>query len=133
MGPKFQWDGTWVYVSIGAALEMVGLEEIGAYIARRQNTVAQYILTRPVMDLCLVEEWKTGMRLYMQWWENTTLYILRIRARHAEEEKMGIKRGWKNRRERERDSRGGKDEGRRLIRLKEPKTIRWMSDRWDIM
>ena len=46
---------------------------------------------------------------------------------------MGIKRGWKNRRERERDSRGGKDEGRRLIRLKEPKTIRWMSDRWDIM
>ena len=115
MGPKFQWDGTWVYAPIGAALEMVGLEEIGAYIARRQNTVAQYILTRPVMDLCLVEEWKTGMRLYMQWWENPTLYILRIRARHAEEEKMGIKRGWKNRRERERDGRVRKYEGRRLI------------------
>ena len=62
---------------------MVGLEEIGAYIARCQNTVAQYILTCPVMDLCLVEDRKTGMRLYMQWWENTTLYILSIRAGHV--------------------------------------------------
>ena len=35
---------------IGAALEMVGLEEIRVYIACSQNTVLQYIVTRPIMD-----------------------------------------------------------------------------------
>ena len=63
MVPKRQPDGTWVYPTIGAALGMVGLEEIGVYIARRQNTVAQYIATRPIMDLCLAVELKPGMRL----------------------------------------------------------------------
>ena len=83
MIPKRQRDGTWVYTPIGAALEMVGLEEIGAYIARRQNTVAQYISTCLIMDLCLVAEWRTGLNLYMRWWEHRTIYILRIRAGHV--------------------------------------------------
>ena len=51
MGPKRQLDKAWVYPDIGAALEMVGLEEIGVYIVYRQNMVAQYIATRPIMDL----------------------------------------------------------------------------------
>ena len=41
MGPKRQCDGTWVYKPIEAALAMVGMEEIGAYIDRRQNTITQ--------------------------------------------------------------------------------------------
>ena len=41
MGPKTHPDGTWVYPPIGAALTMVGLEEIGVYITRCQKTVAQ--------------------------------------------------------------------------------------------
>ena len=41
MGPKRQCDGTWVYKPIEAALAMVGMEEIGAYIERRQNTITQ--------------------------------------------------------------------------------------------
>ena len=53
MGPKIQPGGTWVYLSIGAAMKMVVLEEIGVYIAHHQNTVAQYIATRPITDLCL--------------------------------------------------------------------------------
>ena len=52
-GPQKNLDGTWVYSLIGAALKIVGLEEIGVYTARRQNTVVQYIATRPNMDLCL--------------------------------------------------------------------------------
>ena len=63
MRPKHQRYGTWVYKPIGAALEMVGLEEIEVYIARRHNTVARYIATRPIMDLCLAEERKPGMCL----------------------------------------------------------------------
>ena len=34
MGPKCQRDGTWVYPPSGAALAMVGLEEIGVCIDR---------------------------------------------------------------------------------------------------
>ena len=33
MGPKHQRDGTWVYTTIEEALEMVGMEDIGEYIA----------------------------------------------------------------------------------------------------
>ena len=65
MGTKCQQDRTWVYTPIGAALEMVGLEDIDPYISCRQNTVAQYISTCPIMDLCLVAERKTVQRLYM--------------------------------------------------------------------
>ena len=47
MGPKRQWDGTWVYPPIETTLSIAGLEEIRVYIARRQNRVAQNIATHP--------------------------------------------------------------------------------------
>ena len=66
MGPKRQQDRKWVYPPIGAALEMVRLEEIGVYIACRQNMVAQYIATRPIMELCLAVDQNPVMRLSRQ-------------------------------------------------------------------
>ena len=33
-------------------MEEAGFEEIGAYILKSQKTFAQYIVTRPIMDLC---------------------------------------------------------------------------------
>ena len=83
MGPRYQRDGTWVYTPIGAALETVDLEEIGVYIARRKNTVSQYIVTCPIMDLCLTMERKPRLRLYRRWWEQTALDIFGIRAGQA--------------------------------------------------
>ena len=56
IGPKLQMDGTWVYPPIVVVLAMVLLKDIGVYTARRQNTVAQYIATCPIMDLCLATE-----------------------------------------------------------------------------
>ena len=67
MGPKCQQDGTWVYPPIGTALKMVGLEDIGVYIARRHNMVTQYILNRTIMDFCLAVDQKSGIRLSRQW------------------------------------------------------------------
>ena len=32
-------------------MEYAGFEEIGAYILKRSNTVAQYITTRPILEL----------------------------------------------------------------------------------
>ena len=56
-----QLDGTWVYPPIGEDLAMVVLDDIRVYITRLQNRVAQYIATRPIMDLCLSEERRPGM------------------------------------------------------------------------
>ena len=53
MSLELQLDGAWVYSPIGAVIVNVGLDEIGVYIVRHQNTVAQYIETYPIMDLCL--------------------------------------------------------------------------------
>ena len=92
MGPKRQRDGTLVYSPIGAALEMVGLEEIGVYTARRQNTVTQHIVTSPIIKLCLEAERKPVMHLSRRWWEQPALDILGIRAGHVAvegEEEMG--------------------------------------------
>ena len=83
IGPKRQQDVTWVYPSIEEALNMVGLDEIGVYTACRQNTVTQYIFTRTIMDLCLSEDWKLGLRLSRGWREQTALDIPEIRAGHA--------------------------------------------------
>ena len=78
--PKCQWDVIWVYPPIVVALETVGVDEIGVYIAFRQNTVTQYIATRPIIDLCLMAERKPGLQISRQWWEQPALYILGIIA-----------------------------------------------------
>ena len=59
-------------------METVGLYEIGVYIACQQNMVKQYIVTCPIMCLCLVEERSPGMKLLWRWWEQTNLDILGI-------------------------------------------------------
>ena len=92
MGPESQLYRTWVYPPIGEALEMLGLDEIGVYIDRRQNTVAQYIAPRPIMELCMAVERRMGMRLSRRWWDKPTLDILWIIAGHAAE-KMGEEMG----------------------------------------
>ena len=63
MGPERQQDTTWVYPTIGAALAMVGLDEIRVYIACHHNMVTQYIVTCTIMDLCLAADQRPGMRL----------------------------------------------------------------------
>ena len=72
-------DGTWVYTPLAEAMEeaMVeaGLQEVETYIACRQNTVAQYIVTRPIMDLCLEEEQRPGTMVSQWWWDQECLYL----------------------------------------------------------
>ena len=37
-----------------------GLEEVGTYVLHRQNTITQYIATRPILELCLEAERRAG-------------------------------------------------------------------------
>ena len=58
------------------------------YITHRQNTVAKYIMNRPIMDLCLETEHNPRLRLSRRWWEQPALDILGIRAGYAASEGM---------------------------------------------
>ena len=45
-------DGRWFYPSLAGAMKKAGIVYIHTSILRRQNTVAQFILTPPILDLC---------------------------------------------------------------------------------
>ena len=45
-----------------------GSEGIGTYITGMQNTVAHYIETRPIMDLCERSARRPGARVSQRWW-----------------------------------------------------------------
>ena len=38
-------------------------------VLRRQNMVAQFIATRPILGLCEVTERRPGTQVPMRWWE----------------------------------------------------------------
>ena len=50
--PRRGWEGKCYYPSLVGAMKEVGFTEIRKSITNRQNTVAQYIVTRPILDLC---------------------------------------------------------------------------------
>ena len=45
-------DGSWEYPLLAGALREAVMVGIHTYITQRQNTDAQYIATRPILDLC---------------------------------------------------------------------------------
>ena len=53
-------DGTWAYPNLEEAMEEAGMQDVDTYIASRQNTVVQFIVTRPIMDLYLAAARRQG-------------------------------------------------------------------------
>ena len=49
--PRRGRDGRWFYPSMAGAMKEAGIVWIRTSILRRQNTVAQFIATRPILDL----------------------------------------------------------------------------------
>ena len=58
--PRRRGDRSSDYPPLAATMAESGFEEIGTYVTRRQNTVAQYIATRPILDLCERSIQRTG-------------------------------------------------------------------------
>ena len=54
-------------------MEEAVFENIGVYIISRKNTIAQYIATRPILDLCEQSLWRPGAWVSRQWWEQKGL------------------------------------------------------------
>ena len=46
-----------------------GLKEVDTYALRRHNTVAQYIATGPIMDLCMAAKRRPGPRVAIRRWK----------------------------------------------------------------
>ena len=87
-------DGVWFYPPLEDAMAEAGLQEVETYVYLRQNTVAQYIVTRPIMELCLAENCRLGPRVDMLWWKQEGLDLegIRMAAREAEQTEGGRKR-----------------------------------------
>ena len=61
--------GRWFYPALAGALKEAGVVRIRTPILRRQNTVAQFIATQPIMGLCEVTERRPGTRVPRIWWD----------------------------------------------------------------
>ena len=67
--PRRRGDGSWAYLILEEAMGEAGSEGIRKSVTRRQNTFAQYIPTRPNLDLCERSNWRPGLRVSRWWWE----------------------------------------------------------------
>ena len=64
--PRRGRDGKWNYPSLEGAMKEAGLTEIHKSIQRRQTTVAQYIATRPLLDICVGTRQREGGKGYVK-------------------------------------------------------------------
>ena len=56
-------------------MEEAGMQEVDTYVAHHYNTVAKFIATRTIMDLCIEAARRSGARISKRWWENEGLYL----------------------------------------------------------
>ena len=59
----------WAYPTLKEAMREAGFEGISQSTTRRQNTVTQYIATRPILDLYERSTQRLGARVSRRWWE----------------------------------------------------------------
>ena len=67
--PRRKPDGTWKYPSSEDVLKEVGLYSIGHYVEVRRQTIASFIVTRPIFDYCVEGERLRGSSPRQFWWE----------------------------------------------------------------
>ena len=68
---------SWDYPPLSEAMAEAGFEDSRTYVTRRQNNVAQYILTQPIMDLCAWSAQRPGGWVSWRWWEKYGLDLVR--------------------------------------------------------
>ena len=84
--PRRVWEVKWFYPSLEGAMKESGFKDVRTSINTRQNTVAQYIETRPLLDLCEGKTQIGGARVAMRWWGQKGVGWGKTKARGAETE-----------------------------------------------
>ena len=69
MQPTQNLDRTWTFPSSNDVLKAVGLNTIDHYIGVPRETIARFIVDRPLFALCRDGERKRGSTHHMFWWE----------------------------------------------------------------
>ena len=64
-------NGEWYYPSLVGAMKEAGTVWIRTSILQRQNTIAQFIATRLILDLCKKAKRRPGALVPRRWWEQT--------------------------------------------------------------
>ena len=64
-------------------MKETGVVGIRTSIIRRQNAVEQFIVTRPILDLCKQATRRPGARVSRQWWEQTGVDLKGAREKAA--------------------------------------------------
>ena len=67
-------------------MKEAGLTDVRTSINRRENTVAQYIATRPLLDLCEGETQREGARVTLRWWDQQGIDWEKAKAKETETE-----------------------------------------------
>ena len=76
--------GEWYHPSLEGAIKEAGFKEIRTSITNRQNTVAQYIVMRPLLDLCEGFKQRGGARVTRRWWDQKGIDWETAKTRVAE-------------------------------------------------
>ena len=58
--PRLGRDGKWQYLPLAGATKDAGIVRTRTSVLRRQNTVAQFVATRPILDICEGTERRGG-------------------------------------------------------------------------
>ena len=69
--PRRGRDRVWFYPSPAGAMKEAGIVRTRTPILRRYNTVAYFIATRSILDLCEKSIRRLGARVPRRWWEKT--------------------------------------------------------------
>ena len=80
------WDRKWFYPLLEGAMKDAGFTDVRTSINRGQNMVAQYIATRPFLDLCKGKTQRGGARVTIRWWGQMGIDWGKAQARGAETE-----------------------------------------------
>ena len=85
-GRQPMWDTTdrCFYPLLYVAMTEVGLEEVEMHILPRQNTVAQYIVTSPILELCIAAKRHMGTQVTQQRWYQDVLNLVQEEGREEE-------------------------------------------------
>ena len=69
--PRRNPDGSWTFPDTEAVLEEVGLRTISHYVEVRRQTIAAFIVNRPIFDMCVDAERLRGTSPRQFWWEQS--------------------------------------------------------------
>ena len=67
--PQRGWGSKWYYPSLAGAMTEAGFTTIRKSITNRQNTAAQYIAMRPLLDLYEEVKQRGRARISRRWWD----------------------------------------------------------------